>query len=47
MYRLMLVEDDEPLSALVAESLASYEFSVNHSPLGGARLVLRIPSCRA
>ena len=38
MYRLMLVEDDEKLSALVAEYLAGYEFSVDVVTRGDAAL---------
>lgn len=38
MYRLMLVEDDEKLSALVAEYLAGYEFSVDVVNRGDAAL---------
>ncbi|WP_420475466.1 response regulator [Noviherbaspirillum sp. ST9] len=38
MYRLMLVEDDEKLSALVAEYLAGYEFSVDVVSRGDAAL---------
>lgn len=38
MYRLMLVEDDEKLSALVAEYLAGYEFSVEVVNRGDAAL---------
>jgi len=38
MYRLMLVEDDEKLSSLVAEYLAGYEFSVDVVNRGDAAL---------
>lgn len=38
MYRLMLVEDDEKLSALVAEYLVGYEFSVDVVTRGDAAL---------
>jgi len=38
MYRLMLVEDDEKLAALVAEYLAGYEFSVEVVNRGDAAL---------